>query len=227
MPHHYDQHSLEELQRLFHNGDQAAIGELVRRYDAAFRSLALRWAGGDEDIATDAFGDLLDRLRKPRAQACYDPTRPWEPWARRLLRNAVIDCLRREVRRRASDRAYWQDMAERFRVGPDCGTEEMDPFNADDYTEASEAIRHVIGPDDPRLAGPTADPAGCTDKPAGRLAWAIRACLETLGAERRELLVGRFFRPQCGRTPDAVRQRLKRTLGALRDCVSSRLGGIT
>lgn len=84
-----------DLRRRYRLGDRAAFDELWRYYEPCFRSQALKQAFRKRDLADEAMGIFSVKLSYPWAQASFDPDFSWKNWASRILRNTVIDLLRK------------------------------------------------------------------------------------------------------------------------------------
>jgi RNA polymerase sigma factor (sigma-70 family) len=80
------------------DGDVAAYGELVRRYEDDARRVAMAIAGFEhaDDAAQDAF------VRAYRSLASYDPARPFRPWLLAIVANAARNQRRAAARWHAS-----------------------------------------------------------------------------------------------------------------------------
>jgi len=78
-------------------GEREAVEQLVARWSGAIRRWTLA-SLGDVARADDAAQDAVERLL--RGLASYDPARPFEPWLRRIVRNAATDQHRQRARRR-------------------------------------------------------------------------------------------------------------------------------
>ncbi|MCB9685177.1 MAG: sigma-70 family RNA polymerase sigma factor [Alphaproteobacteria bacterium] len=89
------EHSDEDLARKAAAGDEQALGELLARSWPEIRRVALVRVG-DPVLADDAVQDALVRLL--RFADRFDPTRPFRPWMRQLVRNACVDLFRRRGR---------------------------------------------------------------------------------------------------------------------------------
>lgn len=77
-------------------GDQAAFGQLVRRYERRLLRVILRFvqdADLAEDLAQEAFLRVFERLDQ------YDASRRFGPWLFRIGVNVTLDFLRRRKRR--------------------------------------------------------------------------------------------------------------------------------
>jgi len=99
-------------------GEPDAIEQLIVRWSGAIRRWTLA-SLGDVARADDAAQDAVERLL--RGLPSYDPARPFEPWLRRIVRNAATDQHRKRARRRedgpvellvASDPAHALDLAD-------------------------------------------------------------------------------------------------------------------
>lgn len=78
------------------DGDRAAFGELVRRYQRAAYSLAYGFVGNREDaldMAQEAFA------RAYRAMDRFQHGRPFYPWLYQIIRNTCFNHLKRRRRR--------------------------------------------------------------------------------------------------------------------------------
>lgn len=76
----------EELARRAQGGDQAAFGDLVRRYQRPVFALVLRSTGSRDDtpdLCQDAF------LRAWRGLGTFDTSRPFRPWIYRVALNVA------------------------------------------------------------------------------------------------------------------------------------------
>ncbi|MCA9493198.1 MAG: sigma-70 family RNA polymerase sigma factor [Myxococcales bacterium] len=89
-------HTDEDLARSAAAGDEQALGELLARAWPEIRRVALVRVG-DPVMADDAVQDALVRL--VRFADHFDPTRPFRPWLRQLVRNSCVDLFRRRGRR--------------------------------------------------------------------------------------------------------------------------------
>lgn len=87
-----------ELVTAAQQGDQAAFGALVEKYQAMAYSLAFRMLGDSEDAA-DAVQDAF--LNAWRALGSFQGQSAFSTWLYRLTSNACIDFLRRAKRRAA------------------------------------------------------------------------------------------------------------------------------
>lgn len=85
----------EDLARSAAAGDEQALGELLARAWPEIRRVALVQVG-DPVTADDAVQDALVRLL--RFADRFDPTRPFRPWLRQLVRNSCVDVFRRRGR---------------------------------------------------------------------------------------------------------------------------------
>jgi RNA polymerase sigma factor (sigma-70 family) len=90
-----------ELQRRYHEHDLLALNELYKRYQTKFQKQACLWSGYNPDVAEESLGKFRLRLALPNVQDSYDPGREWQPWASTILRNIVVDHLRRLGRDRS------------------------------------------------------------------------------------------------------------------------------
>lgn len=88
----------QELVAAAQQGDQAAFGVLVEKYQAMAYSLAFRMLGDSEDAA-DAVQDAF--LNAWRALESFQGQSAFSTWLYRLTSNACIDFLRRAKRRAA------------------------------------------------------------------------------------------------------------------------------
>ncbi len=59
-------------------GDRAALGELIGRYESFLYGLLVRMAGGDEHRAEDFFQDTF--LNAMRSSATFDRKKAFKPW---------------------------------------------------------------------------------------------------------------------------------------------------
>ena len=78
---------------LFRQGDTGAFEVLFRRHQRSVFGWVLRIVrerSAAEDVTIEAF------WRMHRAHARFDPTRGFEPWARRIATHAALDWLRRQ-----------------------------------------------------------------------------------------------------------------------------------
>ncbi len=72
------------------------IGELVRRHADKAYSFAYRLSGNDQDardLVQEAFTHVLRHIDK------FDPSRPFQPWLNRILKNIFIDSMRKYDRK--------------------------------------------------------------------------------------------------------------------------------
>jgi RNA polymerase sigma factor (sigma-70 family) len=231
MPGSYSDRSLEELQRLFAEGDAEALAELVRRYDVHLRACARRWAGGHMTVAEDGYSEFLVsvskvRTRAPGAKGAYLPDRPWLPWARVILRNAVYTTLGKLRPPRPVD--------ERLPEGTASEQEAA-------FAQAVWAIfRHRIeSPEVSHLRAGSANPGEAADttslslqtrEEVARLRTALEDCLQRLTDAEQQLIADRFWgnkrsHEYAGIAATTIRKRLELALKALKKCVSSKIPG--
>jgi len=90
-------HAVDSLAARAARGDVSATEQLIARWSGAIRRWTLA-SLGDVHRADDAAQDAVERLL--RGLASYDPSRPFEPWLRRIVRNAATDQHRSRSRRR-------------------------------------------------------------------------------------------------------------------------------
>jgi RNA polymerase sigma factor (sigma-70 family) len=221
--------SLEELQRLFAEGDGEALAGLLRRHEPHLRACALRWAGGHQASAEEGYGDFTVHLSRARAKGpsaagAYRANQPWLPWAKTLLRNAVYSQLR-------ANRARHE--REREKVP-------LDPADLDAALAAAvwDVFRSVI------------ESGGANGNPSARSAWedaaalspesrelvarfrvALRECLGQLKTEDQQRLAACFWSRRKandyeGIASTAIRKRLQRAREELRQCVTSKVPGV-
>ena len=88
-----------ELVAAAQQGDQAAFGALVEKYQAMAYSLAFRMLGDSEDAA-DAVQEAF--LNAWRALGSFQGQSAFSTWLYRLTHNAAIDFLRRRSRQQGS-----------------------------------------------------------------------------------------------------------------------------
>lgn len=88
----------EELLNLFQQGERAAFGELVRRYQHELYSYLRRYLG-DGTLAEDVFQNTFLQLFK-KADS-YQPGRPVRPWLYTIATHQAIDAMRRQGRHQA------------------------------------------------------------------------------------------------------------------------------
>jgi DNA-directed RNA polymerase specialized sigma24 family protein len=218
----YSQRSLEDLQRLFAQGDGDALAELLRRYDAHLRACARLFAGGNEAVADEGFGDFTVLLsqalsRGAGAGGAYRPTHPWLPWAKKILANAVYSQLR-TLRAREQARARAPEPAANS------------PLAASLAKAVWEVFRPWRGPgeEEARQESP-ALPAEVREQ-AERFREALRECLGELAEADRQLLADSLWGNKRSHeyeemTSAAVRKRLARARNALGRCVSRKVPG--
>lgn len=114
------------------HGDQAAFGELVRRYERRLLRLIMRFISDVElarDLAQEVFMRAFERLDQ------FDPSRRFGPWFFRIGVNLTLDYLRKQKRR-----GWWKLFSESaIERGPD-------PAVADPRTQMdlSQEVRTVI-----------------------------------------------------------------------------------
>jgi len=141
---------------------------LAANYTRAHRA-ALGWLGNEQEAHEVAQEALL---RAYRARDRYDPSRPFYPWLRRIIRNACVD-----ARRRGRHRA-------------------------------------LTGLDEARVASTAPDPSERVET-ADAVAH-LRAAMEELSPEHREILVLRHFE-------DLSYAEIAEILGVAQGTVMSRL----
>jgi RNA polymerase sigma factor (sigma-70 family) len=223
--------SAEELQQRFAGGDRQAADELLRRHEAHLRSCAWKWASGNQDVADDAYGEFGRRLAQVIARGSggtgtYCPAAPWLPWARTILKNAVIDQLR--DRARSARGALSEDPPAR------------EPVSG--LAALAAAVWEVLGPlvqrgePPPEEDSPAAAPSFGWLPPERReqaeeFARAFRECFEQLRPDEQHLLVdtalgGKRSHEHAGVAAASVRQHLKRIRVALGRCVSGKIPGV-
>jgi RNA polymerase sigma factor (sigma-70 family) len=99
--------SLEELQHLYHNVEDArspaAFGELWRRYESLFRCLARRWLDHLRDQIEDVLSEAKIKLLKPTTRQRYVPSLRWTTYASAVLHNIILDIHRKRARLRQVD----------------------------------------------------------------------------------------------------------------------------
>ena len=128
-----------ELAALAMAGDREAFGELVERYAAQARRVALavlRDPDDADDAAQDGFLSALKHLGR------YDPERPFGPWLMRIVANAAADRRRRQKVRQTDPIPV---TAASRRAGPDIDA---------DRAQFHQALRDALGtlPERQRLA---------------------------------------------------------------------------
>jgi RNA polymerase sigma factor (sigma-70 family) len=231
MPGSYRTLSLEDLQRLFGSGDAEALAELVRRYEPDLRACARRAAGGHEAVAEDGYGELSLKLavvvrKSPGEAGTYDPSQPFLPWARTLLRNAVADQLRKW---RARERPLVEEPN-----GSRKGSSDVQDHLA---REIAELFAPLL-PATAALVQGRATAAGVhpgslsveTREQIESFRAVLRKCVQKLSEAQRQLIANRYWgvkrsHEYAGISPAAIRQRLHHALEALRECVSGSTGG--
>ncbi len=88
----------EELLALFQNGERAAFGELVRRYQTELFGYLRRYLG-DGTLAEDVFQNTF--LQLYQKAGTYQAGRPVRPWLYTIATHQAIDALRRQGRHQA------------------------------------------------------------------------------------------------------------------------------
>jgi RNA polymerase sigma-70 factor (ECF subfamily) len=120
------------LVELSRNGDPAAFGELVRRYQTSVYNVCYRLLGerrAAQDLAQEAFIRAYERLRS------YDVERPFGPWMRRVAANLCLNQLARTSPPSAS--------LDEERDEPRAPAA-SDPAVAHDQAESADALRAAI-----------------------------------------------------------------------------------
>ncbi|RZK39499.1 MAG: sigma-70 family RNA polymerase sigma factor [Pedobacter sp.] len=91
------QHSDQDLVRLYLNGEESVIAELLRRHKSKIYTsiyLLVKDQYLAEDIFQDTFIKVINTLRSGR----YNEEGKFLPWVMRISHNLVIDYFRREKR---------------------------------------------------------------------------------------------------------------------------------
>lgn len=91
------QHSDQDLVRLYLSGEESVIAELLRRHKSKIYTsiyLLVKDHYLAEDIFQDAFIKVINTLRSGR----YNEEGKFLPWVMRIAHNLVIDSFRREKR---------------------------------------------------------------------------------------------------------------------------------
>jgi RNA polymerase sigma factor (sigma-70 family) len=232
VPGSYSDFSLEQLQSRFAEGDRQAADELLRRHEAHLRACAWKWSSRNNEVAEEAYGELGRRLALAVARAgegarSYRPEEPWLPWARRILKNAVFDELRRQAR--AAGVPLVEELPAR---GP-----------ADRPAGLAAAVWAVLEPllQHPGRAGgegpcPAEPPSFCwlpleAREEVERFFRAFRECLAQLRPEEQTLLAdyhlgGKKSHEHGALAAATVRQRVRRIHLALVECVSGKVPGV-
>jgi RNA polymerase sigma-70 factor (ECF subfamily) len=124
-----------ELVKQAQNGDAAAFGELVRRYQASIFNVCYRMTGERreaEDMAQEAFIRAYQRL------SLFDLERPFGPWMRRVAVNVCLNTLQKQVVGLALD-----DEVDIFRR--DHSTRINEPEKVSEQMETAQALRSALG----------------------------------------------------------------------------------
>lgn len=116
-------------------GDQAAYGELVRRYEHRLARVIFRFVRDHdlaEDLSQETFLKVYDRLDQ------FDTSRRFGPWLFRIGVNLTLDFLRRKKRR-----LRWSLFTDRFKERvPDPGVD--DPRRAMDLQQEVHTVLQMI-----------------------------------------------------------------------------------
>lgn len=112
-------------------GDQAAFGELVRRYERRLLGVVRRFVPDPdqaEDLTQETFLRVYERIDQ------FDPSRRFGPWLFQIGVNLTLDWLRRRKRR------IWA------RLFTDGGERAVEPAAADPrlQEDLSQEVRHVL-----------------------------------------------------------------------------------
>lgn len=100
------QEDRQELEQ-FRSGSEAAFEALFRRHQRAVYGWILRIVrdpGTAEDLAIETF------FRIHRAHARFDPSRGFEPWARRIATHAALDWMRAHKPESAIEAAFFAEL---------------------------------------------------------------------------------------------------------------------
>jgi RNA polymerase sigma-70 factor, ECF subfamily len=113
-------------------GNQAAFGELVLRYEGRLLRLILQFIR-DEDLAEDLAQETFVRAYRRFDQ--FDPSRRFGPWLFRIGVNLTLDHLRRRKRR-----GWWSLFSEAN------SERSPDPESADprEHLDLSQEVQHVL-----------------------------------------------------------------------------------
>lgn len=122
-----------ELVEQARNGDAAAFGELVRRYQAAVFNVCYRMAGERreaEDLAQEAFIRAYGRF------SLFDIEKPFGPWIRRVAVNVCLNKFQRK------DAGSMELDEERDSVS---ATSLPNPEKALENAQTAQALRAALG----------------------------------------------------------------------------------
>jgi RNA polymerase sigma-70 factor (ECF subfamily) len=128
--HHAQDASLIEQAR---GGNEAAFGDLVKRYEQKLYRVIYRFVSDRElaeDLAQETFLRVYERLDQ------YDSARRFAPWLFQVAVNLTIDFIRKQKRRKKI--CHFSERAE---------DKSFDPGGEDPHTkwELSQEVKHVLG----------------------------------------------------------------------------------